>query len=177
MPQQQRDDVRTRGAQGDAHTNFVRASADAVRDHACHSTDGQEHRFDWCYHNRGTSATAELAGLKDTPAPGDEPGMEFIRNLKSGATDAPIHVTFPDEKVTTELRLDAQPGSTLWTGDGVGDSVDQRVPLAMVTRMALTEKDGALTIVVEHGTDLDEVVVTGKKVELKRAGKRVLAAE
>lgn len=163
------------------------------------AADGKDHRFDWCYHNRGASADAE--GLQETSPLADEHGQEFMRNLKSATRDTLLRVTFPDEKVTTELLVDAQPGSVLWTGNGVGDSVDQRVPLAMVTRtgksarfaaviepvaagkkaqvdsISSSEKDGVITLTISRGQEKDEVILTGKQAEIRRDGKVVLKTE
>jgi hypothetical protein len=165
----------------------------------CIASDKKEHRFDWCYHNRGKTENAD--GLAEAKLPADLQGAEFIRNVKSVASDKEIRVSFSDEKVSTELRVDAQPGSVLWTGDGVGGSVDERVPLAIVTRMGqratfaaviepvaagksaqvekilLSEQDGTSTITISRGKDQDTVTKKGKVIELRRGADVVLKSE
>ncbi len=96
----------------------------------------KEHRFDWVYHNRGTQAFNDVV-TKTTTIP-SYPGFEYIENIKTGKSDQLITVRFPDKKVITHLTLAAQENTTILTGDGVGASVLERIPLTMVTRHGKT---------------------------------------
>ncbi|MBI3830286.1 MAG: alginate lyase family protein [Planctomycetes bacterium] len=158
-----------------------------------------ERRYDWLYHERSKAATcdaaAEAGELKDYP------GVEFIKNVKTGATDKPVKVLFEDEAGATQLLLDAQPGTQVTTGDGPLGSVDERVPLAMVTRKSATarfaaviepcakdgkptveavtieEKDGVVTLTVARGPERDTVTLSGKTLEVKRGAEKVLEGQ
>jgi len=91
----------------------------------------RECRFDWVYHNRGDRVRCDAVD----GAPGDAyPGRDYIDNAAAGETNGPIHVRFVDGEVTTHLTLAAEDGTRILIGDGVGASVLERVPVAMVTR-------------------------------------------
>ena len=96
-----------------------------------HLTADKECRFDWVYHNRGNRLLCEVA--KDVP---DDayPGRDYIDNAVAGDTDKPIQIRFVDGDVTTRLTMAPQEDTRVLIGDGVGASVVERVPLAMVTR-------------------------------------------
>ncbi len=93
----------------------------------------QKHRFDWVYHNRGTVAECDVA-TKQSSLGDDYRGGEYVANVKAGTTDAPVRVAFKGPRVTTHLTVDAAAATEVRTGDGVGASILDRVPLAMVTR-------------------------------------------
>ncbi|MEI8315986.1 MAG: heparinase II/III family protein [Verrucomicrobiota bacterium] len=93
----------------------------------------RERRFDWLYHNRGTGVRCEAAKQENAP-PSAMMGLEYIKNLLTGKTNGPIKVQFDGGEVTTFLTLTGAPGTEIRIGDGVGASVADRVPLAMVTR-------------------------------------------
>lgn len=90
-------------------------------------------RFDWLYHNRGSAAECE-AVVQEDPRPPAAPGWEYIENVRFGATDGPIRIRFPGDKVSTHLTMAPATGTELRTGDGVGKSVVDRVPLVAVGR-------------------------------------------
>jgi hypothetical protein len=94
---------------------------------------GRERRFDWLYHNRGTAVRCEAAAREESPSR-EIVGLEYVKNLRGGITDAPITVEFETGTATTFVTLAAAPGSAVRIGDGVGASVADRVPMAMVTR-------------------------------------------
>lgn len=93
----------------------------------------QEHRFDWFYHNRGTAVRCAVTTPEKTPPTGIA-GLEYVQNLQAGQTDAGLQVEFDCEDLTTRLLMAGAPGTEIRIGDGVGSSVTNRVPLAMVTR-------------------------------------------
>ena len=92
-----------------------------------------DHRFDWLYHNRGARVVCEQAAESVTPA-ADYPGSEYIRNAMRGTTDEPVRARFESGDVTTCLTMAGKPGTAVTTGDGVGASVDDRVPMLMTGR-------------------------------------------
>lgn len=90
-------------------------------------------RFDWLYHHRGSQAVCPQATQAEK-LPEKFLGGEFIANSMSGACDDVLRVEFPSKQTTTYLTMAAEPGSKVLIGDGVGQSVMDRVPLTMVTR-------------------------------------------
>ncbi len=90
-------------------------------------------RFDWVYHNRGLEARCDAVG---PPKPNNEPtpGWEYVENVRSGMSDGPVRVGFPNGSVTTYLTIAPGTGTEIRTGDGVGESLLDRVGLVMVTR-------------------------------------------
>ena len=91
-----------------------------------------ERRFDWVYHNRGNRVLCEAAN--GAPEDNAYPGRDYIDNAMAGETDEPFEVRFLDEGVTTHLTMTAQDGTRVLIGDGVGATVLERVPIAMITR-------------------------------------------
>jgi len=92
----------------------------------------EDRQFDWVYHNRGDQVVCESADVATSAKA--FPGGDYIDNATVGETDGPVEVRFVDEGVTTYLTMAAQDGTRVLIGDGVGASVLERVPLAMVTR-------------------------------------------
>lgn len=90
-------------------------------------------RFDWLYHNRGDAAVCPAASADGNVEKRLE-GGEYFRHVRQGHCDGPLSVSFPGRRLTVHLAMAASPDTTLITGDGVGASMTERVPLAMVTR-------------------------------------------
>jgi hypothetical protein len=96
------------------------------------ATDGKEHTFDWLYHNLGeriTSPDAETAAQ----APQGQ-GFEYLQDVRRGTIGGPARATFVTEGDRVELTLDAREGTELLVGTGPGESVLERIPVAVVTR-------------------------------------------
>jgi hypothetical protein len=91
------------------------------------------HRFDWLYHNRGEKVICD-AVRDDVTLAGEFPGGEYIRHARRGAADTAIRAQFPDARVSTHLTMAAAPGTIVTTGEGVGGSVDDGVPVIMIAR-------------------------------------------
>ncbi len=142
----------------------------------------REHRFDWLYHNRGRQAVCDEA--RDSVSLTDKcAGGEYIQNARQGTTGETVRVRFEGEETTAHLTLAAEQNTTVTVGDGVGGSVTDRVPMAMigrtgrdatfaavlepvfapgspqVTGVRLTEADGGMTVVVERGSDADTIAI------------------
>jgi hypothetical protein len=97
-----------------------------------------ERRFDWVYHNRGSAVTCDAATEDHQLDPNEFIGHEYIQNVKQGSTDDPVHVTFDSAPVTVHLTVADEPATRVRIGDGVGSSILDRVPLAMLTRRGRT---------------------------------------
>jgi hypothetical protein len=93
----------------------------------------KDRRFDWVYHNRGSAVRCAAADKEDRLAPA-YPGQEYVNNVRSGAADGPLRVEFVADEVTTWLTAAGQPATEVRIGDGVGASIADRVPMAMITR-------------------------------------------
>ncbi len=93
----------------------------------------QPRRFDWVYHNRG-SAVEAAAATRAVDLSQAFPGAEYLANVKTGSTNAPIAVRFDDASVSLQALIAADGASEVLTGDGVGASVLDRVPLVMIGR-------------------------------------------
>ena len=113
----------------------------------------QEHRFDWLYHNRGTGVRCDDV-KQDDVAPNPIVGLEYIKNLRVGKTDANIKVQFDMNGLTTWLALAGAAGTEIRTGDGVGASVAERVPLTIVTRRGKAVRFAAVIQPVTNTTSL-----------------------
>jgi hypothetical protein len=89
------------------------------------------HRFHWLYHNKGQRLVCEAA-TESANLAGEVPGGEYIRNARRGATGGLIRARVEDAGVATCLTMDAQEGTVVTAGEGVGGSVNDRVPMMMV---------------------------------------------
>lgn len=92
-----------------------------------------ERRFDWLYHNRGKRVICDAA-LETVSLAQKDPGGEYIQNARQGTTDATIRIRFEGTNVTTHLTMAARRTSTVTIGEGVGASVADRVPMAVIGR-------------------------------------------
>jgi oligo-alginate lyase len=93
----------------------------------------KEHRFDWLYHNRGQMVACDAA-REDVTLAGKLPGGEYLRNARRGTTDGVIRAQFEGAGVTTRLTMAGGASTGVTAADGVGGSVDERVPMIMVAR-------------------------------------------
>lgn len=93
-------------------------------------------RFDWIYHGKGKTAECDLARAA-SKLPDNTDGAEYIQNVKTGTPETPdqaVQARIVGEKITTWLTFDAQPDTTVYTGDGPFSNIDERVPLVIVER-------------------------------------------
>ncbi|MBT4814715.1 MAG: alginate lyase family protein [Lentisphaerae bacterium] len=148
----------------------------------------RKHRYDWMYHNRGREAHCSLAS--DHVILGELEGGEYIKDTASEVSDAEIRITFPGKGVALQLLSAAAPGTMVTTGHGVGASVTDRVPLAILTRhgrdvvfasvlepaatgdtpavkeINASEADGVICVTVEHSSGQD-VYTTKSPADLR----------
>ncbi len=124
---------------GVVHTRLLLQTRDYLLVFDDLDADSQR-RFDWFYHNRGklleSSATEKSTSTEDP----DFAGMEYVENVRTGTTDPAGRVVFSSEGINNTLTFDAAPGTEFLTGDGVGGSVMDRVPLVRVTRRGKTAR-------------------------------------
>jgi len=107
-------------------------------------------RFDWFYHNRGTRAVSAAATQGAQPESGYA-GMEYVQKIRKGNTNGTIRVLFEDGKTPVYLTMAGGVESEVLVGDGVGESVEDRVPLARVTRHGMTVPFAAVIEPVKAG--------------------------
>jgi hypothetical protein len=129
-------------------------------------------RFDWVYHNRGPKALCDTVGSQG-PINEPTPGWEYVKNVRYGMTDGPVRVRFPDGFVTTYLLIAPESGTEVRTGDGVGESLLDRVGLVLVTRHS---RQAQFAAVLEPVTGREPNIVSiraepaqdGQKVTVRR---------
>lgn len=97
------------------------------------------HRYDWVYHNRADGVACDVASQPVAHLALEFPGQEYLQSLQQGQTEQAIRVRFTDEAGDTLLLVARNPNgasteTTVTVGDGVGASVAERIPLALVTR-------------------------------------------
>jgi oligo-alginate lyase len=155
-------------------------------------------RFDWVYHSRG-SAVQATAATQAADVSQAFAGGEYLNNVKNGSTDAAIVVRFDGTPVTTQAHVAAGGDSEVLTGDGVGASIQDRVPLVMIGRHGTTVCFAAaleplsagqsptvtavkqdvspeqVRVTVHKGNRVDQVTFTAAgKVRVESDGKEVL---
>lgn len=96
------------------------------------ATDGNDHTFDWMYHNRGDGVVSPQA-VEPSDAPEGQ-GFDFIEAVRRGSSDGGIRANVAQGQDHIHLFVNGQEGSEVLIGTGVGESVLDRVPLLFVTR-------------------------------------------
>jgi hypothetical protein len=151
-------------------------------------------RFDWVYHNRGTAVSSPIG---EKPGQITEPftGKEFLQNVRTGQSNEPIAVNFAGD-VALQLLSSAAPDTQLVIADGPGASIDERIPLAVLTRHARSARFAVVLeplakgskpdtsavdadrkqITVTRMDAVDQVMLTERSIEVHRGGKLVLEA-
>ncbi|MGE5296013.1 MAG: exo-alpha-sialidase, partial [Solirubrobacterales bacterium] len=129
-----------------------------------------EQQFDWVYHNRGRKAVCEAA-TSDVNLVGRFPGGEYIQNARQGVTSDTVRIRFEDAKVPLHLTLAGEQSTTVTVGDGVGGSVTDRVPMAMVGRKG---RDVQFAAVLEPMAGGGKPRVTDVRIEQSGRSLKVL---
>ena len=96
------------------------------------ATDGKDHTFDWMYHNVGDNIRSNAAQQTSEPPQGQ--GFEYLEDVRRGTADGLIRATVEADGDTVEIAVNAEAGSQVLVGSGVGESILDRVPLIFVTR-------------------------------------------
>ncbi len=108
------------------------------------------HRYDWSYHNHATGVSCDVADQPVERLDPDFRGQEYLQHLQQGQTDQPLRVRFTDALGDTLLLVAQTPDNsssgdtTITIADGVGASVVERIPLALVTRHGNTTQFAAV---------------------------------
>ena len=84
------------------------------------------------YHNNGNREAAE--GIDLSAAEAEFRGAEYLQHIEKGVTDQNFRIAFVGEEVTTTLWVASAPGTRVLTADGPGETVLERIPMAMMTR-------------------------------------------
>ncbi len=164
------------------------------------SGDASQHRYDWIYHQRGTSVASPTAN-QDGSLPEQYIGHEYLKNIKTGTSSQQIAVDFTGD-VDLRMTFRAEKNTDLLLADGVGKNVDDRVPMAMLTQKnygarfvvvlepvakgktpTVTSVDlvqppnESAVIIVKHGDVEDRFQITDTQFLVKSAGQTVFDAK
>lgn len=98
--------------------------------------------FEWIYHNRGKSAEVSRGKTDIQPTDGNakfaalkgKPGQEYVNWTIEGSTNEPIRAVFQDGDFATVLTAAGGAETLVCAGDGVGASLEERVPLVLLRR-------------------------------------------
>jgi oligo-alginate lyase len=91
--------------------------------------------FDWIYHNTGKDVEmAGVAGDGKVEALAGLVGQEYVRWTGGGKVDGAVRVIFRDGDLPTLVTSSAAVGTVVRVGDGVGASVESRVPMMLMRR-------------------------------------------
>ena len=110
------------------------------------------HRFTWVYHNRGTGVRCGAAAQNRAAPPKPPAWWKYLANTKVGQAAGIVRIDFQDKLVTTHLTVAGKGATDVLVGDGPGDSVLVRVPLAMLTRRGKTARFACVLEPVARGT-------------------------
>jgi hypothetical protein len=91
-------------------------------------------RADWVYHNRGSGITCRAARAHDAPSPSLD-GISYVENAAAGASSDTVRATFALDGIINTLTMAPAPATKVVTGDGVGESIFDRVPLIIASRV------------------------------------------
>jgi hypothetical protein len=157
-------------------------------------------RFNWLYHNNGIRTEAQ--GVDLGAAEAEFRGAEYLENIVQGVTDQNFRIKFVGEEVTTTLWMAPAPGTQVLTADGPGETVLERIPMAMMTRhgqsvqfaavleavpaaekssvrhVSAVQDVGNKTVTVAYG-DREDVLTfsSGGKLSFRVAGRQVLSGQ
>jgi len=113
-------------------------------------TSDESHQYDWVFHHRGQDVHC-LAADQDADFKQAFPGAEYLARTKTGVAEGPVAVQFVAPPITTHLHLAADGPTSVIVGDGVGQSVLDRVPLVMLGRRAVSTCFAAVLEPVPEG--------------------------
>ncbi|MFH1766247.1 MAG: heparinase II/III family protein, partial [Gemmatimonadota bacterium] len=153
-------------------------------------------RFDGVYHHRGAEALCDQVG-RDAEPDDAFPGFEYIENAREGVTEDVVRVQFRGDPVTTYLTIAGEGNTKVLIGDGPGASVEDRVPLVLVTRsgeqvrfaavlepvredrpqvsdLRVHERDSHVRMEIQRGDVEDVVLLEDGRLEVTSAGVTVL---
>jgi oligo-alginate lyase len=98
-------------------------------------SSASEHTYDWAFHSAGRLTTS----LQMKPRAGtlaDVNGYQHIRNLAEASTDSEWWARWEQDGAVLTLRMNAAPGTTVFTGAAPGRDPATQVPMIVVRRRA-----------------------------------------
>ncbi|MGC8639900.1 MAG: hypothetical protein ACP5XB_08510, partial [Isosphaeraceae bacterium] len=122
----------------------------------------------------GPEPQCDVASTRD-PISEPTPGWEYVDNVRYGQTDKLVQVRFLDGLVTTYLIMASGTGTEVRTGNGVGESLLDRVGLVTVRRHGKTAQFAAVLEPVKADTPAvtsihNEAVKDGVRLTVRRGG-------
>jgi hypothetical protein len=97
------------------------------------SQDGNEHVFDWVYHNKGTGVKVNWPAGEGNL--GEHPGYKYLQDVKAwDAKSSMARLEVAGEKVDAHVLMQSEPGDQLFTANGPLKNVDDRVPVMIMRR-------------------------------------------
>lgn len=94
------------------------------------------HRYDWVYHQRAATIQCDAVNKTAGEFGKGYPGQQYVEHIKLGQIDDAVRAKFTAPKQVTYLTEVGAPETVVYTGDGVGASVVDRVPMVMLSRHA-----------------------------------------
>jgi hypothetical protein len=94
---------------------------------------GAEHVYDWAFHAPGR-LTCSLPAEPQTGPLGAASGYQHITQVRHARTGEPWWVRWEQDGTQLTLRMDAAPGTEIFTGTGPGRNPSDRVPCVVVRR-------------------------------------------
>jgi hypothetical protein len=129
------------------------------------AADGGSHTYDWLYHNLGETIAAEAATAEEGAPEGQ--GFEYLASVRRGTTDGVVRARIGAGADTTHVIVDGAGPSEVMVGTGVGESVDDRVPVLCVTRRG---QNAAFAAVIESVPGGQEGRVESVRIEPSGTG-------
>ena len=126
----------------------------------------EAHRFDWLYHGAGTAAL-HTASAQLQPVTLEHSGAEFMRSVRGGTTDRQIEVDFKTNDIIARLIVAAAPDTGYVLAEGPFRSVQNLIPMVMVSR---TGREALFAAVIEP-IRAGEPAVTAGIEAVQRDGK------
>ena len=124
-----------------------------------HAADGTTHTFDWLYHQRGDGVTSPQA-TRAADVTDFGTGFEYIQDARVGPADGVVQATLLVGSDRTEVIIDGGDPTEVLVGTGVGESVEDRVPLMHVTRSGASVGFAAAVEPLRDGAAADVVAVS-----------------
>jgi len=95
----------------------------------------EEHVYDWAFHSAGRFSSS-LDFTPRTEPPGDANGYQHIENVVAAKTDGGWWARWEQDGAQYTLRVEAVPGTEVFTGAGPGKNPADRITLVIIRRRA-----------------------------------------
>lgn len=146
------------------------------------ATDGKDHIYDWIYHNLGEGISSSIAKEPSKSLEGQ--GFEYISDPKIGTSSDLIRATIKTGEDQVGVIVNAEEGSEVLTGYGVGESILHRVPMILVTRKGKEARFSAVIepIIAVNDSQIENLTFADDKtsgyiitIQLKDGGEEIYA--